>query len=130
MVLGTITAQVNAQTSNAYSNFANTVIQSYYYCSAKLGEDISLASGAVGTDAVTTNDNEGIAVAMLAAALLANGRLHSKPDGVPKTIDELYTTEIENMLLKPDELDETQFNKGTAWDNDPPNAFAERWEVS
>ena len=129
MALGTITVQVNAQTSNAYSNFSNTVIQAYHYCSQKLGGDISLASGTVGTNAVTTEDNEGIAVAALAAALLANGRLHSKPDGVPKTIDELYTTEIENMLLKPDEIDETQFNKGVAWDNEPPSAFAERWEI-
>ncbi len=129
MALGTITVQVNAQTSNAYSNFANTVIQAYHYCSSKLGGDISLASGTVGTNAVTTNDNEGMAVSALAAMMLINGKEHSKPDGVPKTIDELYTTEIENMLLKPDELDETQFNKGTAWDNEPPSAFADRWEV-
>ncbi len=129
MALGTITVQVNAQTSNAYSNFANTVIQAYHYCSAKLGGDISLAGGTVGTNAVTTNDNEGMAVSALAASMLANGKLHPKPDGVPKTIDELYTTEIENMLLKPDEIDETQFDKGVAWDNEPPSAFADRWEV-
>ncbi len=129
MALGTITVQVNAQTSNAYSNFANTVIQAYHYCSAKLGADISLASGTVGTNAVTTNDNEGIAVSMLTAMMLINGKEHSKPDGVPKTIDELYTTEIENMLLKPDELDESQFNKGVAWDNEPPSSVNDPWVI-
>ena len=122
MALGTLTVQVNTLTSNAYSGFANTVIQSYYYCSAKLGSDISIASGTVGTDAVATNDNEGIAIAMLAAALLGNGKLHSKPDGVPKSIDELFTTEIEDMLIKPDEQNELIIG----FSNDNPS---EDWEA-
>ena len=125
MALGTITVQVNAITSNAYASFSNVVIQAYYYCSAKLGEDIA-GSGTLGTNFVTTNDNEGIAVANLAASLLANGRLHSQPDGVPKTIDELFTDEIKDMLLTPEEADETSFNKGMTWDNEPPT---EGWEV-
>ena len=122
MALGTLTVQVNVLTGNAYLSFANTVIQAYYYCSAKLGGDISIASGTVGTDAVTTNDNEGIAVAMLAAALLGNGKLHSKPDGVPKSIDELFTAEIEDMLIKPDEQNELVIG----FSNDNPS---EDWEA-
>ncbi|KKK47077.1 hypothetical protein LCGC14_3158840 [marine sediment metagenome] len=130
MALGTITVQVNALTSNAYSSFTNVVIQAYYYCSSKLGEDIGLTSGAVGTDAVTSNDNEGIAVAMLAAAMLDNGKLHALPDGVPKTIDELFTDELQDMLFTPEEADETSIGKGVTWDNEPPNTFSDRWEVS
>ena len=130
MALGTITVQVNALTSNAYSGFGNVVIQSYYYCSSKLGEDIDLTSGAVGTDAVTSNDNEGIAVAMLAAAMLPNGKLHALPDGVPKTIDELFTDEIQDMLFTPEEAAESSIAKGVTWDNEPPNTFSDRWEVS
>ena len=126
MALGTITVQVNALTRNAYASFSTTVIQAYYHCSAVLGEDIGLTSGVVGTDAVTSNDNEGIAVANLAASLLANGRLHSQPDGVPKTIDELFTDEIKDMLLTPEEADETTFSKGVTWDNEPPT---EGWEA-
>ncbi len=122
MVLGTLTVQVNTLTGNAYSSFANTVIQSYYYCSAKLGGDISIVSGTVGTDAVATNDNEGIAIAMLAAALLSNGKLHSKPDGVPQSIDELFTAEIEDMLIKPDEQNELVIG----FSNDNPS---QDWEA-
>jgi len=122
MALGTLTVQTNAFTGNAYSSFSNTVIQAYYYCSAKLGADISVASGTVGTDAVVTNDNEGIAVAMLSASLLANSKLHSKPDGVPKSIDELFTAEIEDMLLKPDEQNELVIG----FSNDNPT---EDWEA-
>ena len=130
MALGTITVQVNALTSNAYSNFGNVVIQSYYHCSSVLGEDIGLASGTVGTNAVASNDNEGIAVANLAAAMLANGKLHAQPDGVPKTIEELFTDDIKDMLLTPEEADETSIGKGVTWDNEPPNAFSDSWEVS
>lgn len=130
MALGSITVQVNALTSNAYSAFSNTLKQAYYHCSSKLGNDISLSSGTLGTDAVAENDNEGIAVAMLTAALLANGKLHSRPEGVPKTIDELYTDEIKDMLLTPDEQDETQLDKGVAWDNEPPSSFSDPWEIS
>ena len=125
MALGTITVQVNAMTNNAYADFSNVVIQAYYYCSAKLGGDIVI-TGTLGTNAVATNDNEGIAVAMLAASLLANGRLHSKPDGVPKTIDELYTSEMADMLLTPDELDEDQVDESVMWSNELPT---EDWEV-
>ena len=120
MALGTITVQVNAMTSDAYSSFSNTVIQAYYYCSQKLGSDIGIASGTIGTSAVATNDNEGIAVAMLAAALLANGKLHSRPDGIPKTIDELYTEEIEDMLLTPDDTDVSTVLEDVMWDDSPP----------
>ncbi len=127
MALGTITVQVNALTSNAYSNFSNVVIQAYHYCSAKLGSDIGLTSGTVGTDAVTSNDNEGIAVANLTAAMLPNGKLHALPDGVPKTIDELFTDEIQDMLFTPEEAKETSISKSVTWDNEPPN---DRWEVS
>ena len=124
MALGTITVQVNSLTSNAYASFSNTVIQAYYYCSAKLGSDIGI-TGTLGTNAVANNDNEGIAVSMLAAALLNNSRLYSKIDGVPKTIDELYTAEIADMLLTPDEQDEIQVSEGTMWSNELPT---ERWE--
>ncbi len=126
MALGTLTAQVNAMTSNAYALFSAVVVQSYYYCSAKLGGDIALDSGTVGTNAVTTNDNEGIATAMLAAAMLRNGKEHSKLDGVPKSIDELYTAEIADMLITPDESDEIQMSKGVMWDDEPPT---EGWNV-
>jgi len=129
MALGTITVQVNALTQNAYGSFSNTVSQSYYYCSAKLGEDIQLTSGTIGTDAIATNDNEGIAVAMLAASLLANGKLHSKPDGEPKSIDELFTDEIQDILFTPEEAEATTFNKGVSWDNEPPNSFSDPWEL-
>lgn len=132
MALGTLTVQTDAITGNAFDSagtvFPLIIVQAYHYCSAKLGSDIA-GTGNVGTNFVATNDNEGMAVAQLAASLLVNGRLHSKPDGIPLSIDELYTTEIENMLLKPDELDETQFDKGVAWDNEPPSAFSDRWEV-
>ena len=126
MALGTLTVQINAMTSNAYASFSAVVVQAYYYCSAKLGGDIALDSGTVGTNAVTTNDNEGIATAMLAAAMLRNGKEHSKVDGVPKSIDELYTAEIADMLLTPDEADETQMDKGVSWDDSLPT---EGWEV-
>ncbi len=126
MALGTITVQVNAMTNNAYRNFSNTVIQAYYYCSSKLGSDIALTSGTIGTDALAENDNEGIAVAILAAALLANGKLHNHPEGVPKSIDELYTAEVGDMLLTPDEADEEQVSKEVMWDNDNPE---DPWEV-
>ena len=126
MALGTITVQVNALTSNAYGSFSAIVIQSYYYCSARLGNDIELTSGTVGTNAVTTNDNEGMAVAQLAASLLANGKLHSKPDGVPLSIDDLFTAEIRDLLLTPDELDESQMAKGIMWDNSLPVDNAEK----
>ncbi len=126
MALGTLTVQVNALTSNAYANFGNVVIQAYYFCNSKLGSTIGLTSGTVGTDAVTSNDNEGIAVSMLAAALLNNSRLYTKVDGVPRSIDELYTAEIADMLLTPDEADETQMNKGVSWDDSLPT---EGWEV-
>ncbi len=126
MALGTLTVQVNALTSNAYASFGNVVIQAYYFCNSKLGSTIGLTSGTVGTDAVTSNDNEGIAVSMLAAALLNNSRLYTKVDGVPRSIDELYTAEIADMLLTPDEADETQMNKGVSWDDSLPT---EGWEV-
>jgi hypothetical protein len=132
MALGTLTVQTEALTSNAFSSsgtvFPLIIVQAYHYCSAKLGGDIA-GTGNVGTNFVASNDNEGMAVAQLAASMLENGKQYSKPGGIPLTIDELYTTEIENMLLKPDEQDETQFDKGVAWDNDPPSAFAERWEI-
>ena len=129
MTHSSVTVMVNSLTSNAYASFSETVLTSYYYCSAKLGEDIAILSGSMGTDGVTVNENEGLAIAMLAAALLANGRLHSKPDGVPKTIDELFTDEIQDILFTPEEADDTSFNKGVTWDNEPPNQFSDPWEL-
>ncbi len=129
MALGSITVQVNALTSNAYASFSNIVIQSYYYCSSILGSDAQVTSGTVGTNAVLTNDNEAQAIAMLAAALLKNGKEHSKPDGDPKSIDDLFTDEIKDMLLTPEEADPTTFDKGRVWDNEPPNQFSDPWEL-
>lgn len=126
MALGTIVTQVKAITSNAYGNLADNIKQAYYYCSAKLGGDIVLTSGTVGSSALAAKDNEGMAVAMLASVMLANGRLHSKPDGIPKTIDELYTTEIADMLLTPEETDEDIAAEGVMWSNDLPT---DNWEV-
>ena len=129
MALGTITVIVNSLTNNAYSGFSNTLIAAYYYCSSKLGADISIASGTVGTDAVATNDNEGLVVAQLTASLLSNGKQHADPEGTPKSIDDLFTTEMSTMLLAPDEQDEGLLDYSNDQPEDTDTTNDTVWEV-
>jgi hypothetical protein len=118
---------VNSMSNNTYATtpVSENVIIAYYYCNSKLGATIA-GSGTIGTNFVATNENEGLAIAILALGLLREAREHAKnktEDATPRTIDEIYTAEVEDILLKPDEQAEAHMG----YSNDQPT---EDWEVT
>ena len=97
----------------------------YYYCSAILGSNITLASGTIGTTAISIDDNQiAMAIVLLAEAMLIEGQkiLKSRIDAniTIRTTEELFTPEMRNMLLTADAHDESTVSEGVMWSNDPP----------
>ena len=118
---------VNEMTSSDFTdtNIIGKVEVAYYYCSAIFGSDIPLASGTVGTNAITVTDNQqAMAIALLAEALLIEGRkiVHSQIDAniTIRSTNELFTEEMRNMLLTADATDEDTID--VAWDDSLPTS--------
>jgi hypothetical protein len=124
---------VNEMTSSDFTdtNIVGKVEVAYRYCSAIFGGDIPLASGTVGTNAITTSETDhGVAIALLAERLLIEGRkiTSSKTDPtIPiRTTEQLFTEEMRNMLIIADVTDPDEASKGVMWNDSQPT---ERWDV-
>lgn len=103
----------------------------YYYCSAIFGEDITVTSGTVGTNAITVADNgQVMAIVLLATAILIEGRKISDSKTDPsidiRSTDDLFTPEMRAMLLRADETDPEEVGEGVMWEDDLPTSG---WEV-
>ena len=125
----------NSFTLSAYTiSQVNVAVEaSYNYCSAKIGELITLASGTV-TPAATLGQaqiddlQQASAIAMLAASVLNEGARHKKlkrqgVDIVPRSIDKLFTSEMEQMLLIGDEQNPQEWD----FSNEQP---VDHWDVT
>ena len=118
---------VDSMTSQDFSSdkITGKVEVSYYYCSAIFGEDLPLTSGTVGSSAIDVTDTQqSMAVALLAQALLIEGRktlqARDNPNIRIRTTDELFTREMRNMLLVADDAEPVDASKGIMWDDTPP----------
>jgi len=121
-------------TSNSFSpeNIIDKVEVAYFYCSSIFGENITVSSGTVGTDAITVDDNQqGMAIALLADALLIEGRKtvqsRKDPTVVIRSTNELFTEEMRNMLMVADETDEEEVAEDVMWSDNRPT---EHWDAS
>ena len=119
---------VNEMTSSDFTdtNIIGKVEVAYRYCSSIYGSDIPLASGTVGTNAITTSETDhGVAIALLAERLLIEGRRitfsKSDPNITIRTTEQLFTDEMRNMLTSADETDDSILNKGVMWDDSLPD---------
>lgn len=118
--------------SGAYTaaEIIDPVEAAYYYCSAVYGSLITTSSGTVGTSAITVADNLGVPIALLAVAILLEGRRANQaridPTITVRTVEQLFTAEMRHMLLTPDATNVAVPDKGVMWDNDPPSGS---WEV-
>ena len=118
---------VNNMTSEDYetADIIDKIEVAYYYCSAVVGSNITLASGTIGSTSITITDNQiAMAIALLAEALLIEGRkiVQSRidPNIRIRSTDELFTAEMRNMLLVADSLSEQSVSEDVMWSNDPP----------
>lgn len=124
-----VSNMVSADFSDA--DIIDAVEVAYYYCSAIFGEDITVDSGTVGTNAITISDNQqGMAIALLAQATIIEGRrilsMRGNSDITVRSTDELFTEEMRNMLLIADATDDAEVNEDIMWSNLLPT---ERWEI-
>ena len=124
---------VNEMTSADFTdtNIIGKVEVAYRYCSAIFGEDIPLASGTVGTNAINTTDTDhGMAIALLATALLIEGRkiIHTRkdPNITVRTTTELFTEEMRNMLITADVTEEEEVEEEVMWSDALPETG---WEI-
>lgn len=124
---------VDEMTSNDFeaADIIGKVQVSHVYCSGVFGSDIPVTSGTVGSSAIEVSDNgQAMGISLLAQALLLEGRrvikMRDDPSLVVRTTDELFTTEMKDMLLTADEADEDTMEEGVMWVNDPPT---EGWEL-
>lgn len=107
----TLAQLVDAQTSASYkpSDVYSTIIVAYTLCSSEVGENIS-SSGTIGTiDFTVSENNQAVAISMLASAILNEGRRHirSRTENIiVRTADKLFTDEMKNMLLVGDQQNE------------------------
>ena len=111
MTSKTLVTLVNGLTSSAYKSGTTTsrvemaLESAYTYCVAK--KTTLSVSGSDFTDYVIADDGEAMAVCMLAVAILNEGRraLRAKtdPNFIGLSIKELFTEEMFEMLLAPDE---------------------------
>ena len=124
---------VNNMTSADFSgdDVIDAVEVAYYYCSAIYGSDISVASGTVGTNAITISDNQqATAIALLAQAILIEGRrvinMRGNPNIVIRSTTQLFTKEMRDMLMVGDDTDTDTVSEDVMWSNDLPTSGWER----
>jgi len=124
---------VNEMTSSDFSpaNVSGKIKVAYRYCSSIFGSDIPITSGTVGSvDLVITDGDHAMAIALLAEAKLIEGRkiIQSRKDPsiTIRTTEQLFTNEMENMLLTADEADEDTVEQDVMWDNSLPTQGWER----
>lgn len=130
----TAVAMVNSMTSNDYSSGSvasaveSTLATSFVYASAVKGDTI-VKTGSDWTDYIITDEGEAMSVAMLAEAILKDGRrvLQSRSFGsgnaLARSTSKLFTQEMKDMLIFPDELDDEQWD----FSNEQPT---ESWDVT
>ena len=125
---------VDEMTSQDFNptNIIGKIQVAYLYCSSIFGSSIPLTSGTVGTNAIdVTDDDHSMAIALLAEAMLIEGRkvvqARTNPSIRIRSTKELFTDEMRNMLLIADATEDEEISEGVMWNDDLPT---ERWDVS
>lgn len=127
---------VNEMTSQDFSptNVTGKIQVAYRYCSNVFGADIPITSGTVGSTAaplVITDGDHALSMALLAEAMLIEGRkivqARNDPNITIRSTDELFTTEMRNMLLSADAADEDTMSQNVMWSNTQPS---EGWDIT
>lgn len=125
---------VDEMTSQDYNptNIIGKIQVAYLYCSSVFGESIPLTSGTVGSTAiVVTDDQQSMAIALLAEAMLIEGRrivqARTDPTITIRNTEELFTEEMRSMLLIADATEDDEVSEEVMWSNAYPT---EGWDIS
>ena len=130
----TAVAMVNSMTSNDHSSgtvasaVETTLATAFIYAVAVKGSDIT-KTGSDWTDYIITDEGESMSIAMLAEAILKDGRrvLQSRSFGsgnaLSRSTSVLFTHEMREMLISPEELDDEEWD----FSNEQPT---ESWDVT
>lgn len=131
----TVPEIINGMTSNDFKSADVYIKQEIAYNTALglLGNIDIEYTGNINDDTFNVTDpQQAIGIAMFATAILIQGRIvnRSKTSAtiiIPKSVDQLFTPQMMNMLVRGDVADEDDVSEQVMWSNDAPT---EHWDVT